>query len=162
MNFIEREMHRVAVEAAARLPLLAQDESIKNPVWAVRPRKNGRWRAYLDGNYWVTTGCRTEADAPVARRRDQAAGGREGRRPRVRRIPAAEAITGRQKAVERRKLKGAKVIRSTLKAWEPYVVGLHLRHLTDEKIAQICGSVGWEPFDTETLPVSVASFVSRN
>jgi hypothetical protein len=46
-------------------------------------------------------------------------------------------IAKRKKTVEKRKLKGAKVIVSTLKAIENHVRDLQLRHLTDEKMEEI-------------------------
>jgi integrase len=138
MNSTQKAMHRMAVEAAALMPSLQDGESVKDPVWAVRPRKDGNWRAYKDGAYWGTTGCKDESDAQEWLRlvRLQQEAERDGAFD-VRRIPVVEVIEGRKKAVDRQRLKGAAVIKSSLKALEPYVKDLQLRHLDDAKIEAI-------------------------
>jgi integrase len=152
MNFIDRQMHRAAVELAAQLPSLADGESIDPPVWVVRPRKDGCWRAYKDGVYWGTTGRKTEAGANEWLRTmllQQEA--EEDGVFDVRRVSVAAVIEARKKAVERKQLQGAKVIRSTLKAIEPHVKGLQLRHLSDEKIEAVCKAMAAEGYARDTI-----------
>jgi integrase len=133
MNYIEREMRRVEVELAARLPSLADGGSVKDPVWQVRPRKDGCWRVFKDGVYWGTTRCKEEADARqwlrifLLQRAAEADGVND-----VRRVPALVVIKHREKAVVRKGLRGAAVIASTLKALKRFVGQRQLRHLTDD------------------------------
>jgi integrase len=138
MNSVDREMHRVAVEAAARMAQLSEGGTFQDPVWVVRPRKDGNWRAFKNGVYWGTTGCKTEAEAKQWRvlmllQQEAEADGVHD----VRRVLVSTVVEDRRTAVVRKKLKGAKVIVSTMKAIEARLEGLQLRHLTDEKIKQV-------------------------
>ena len=138
MNYVDRQTHRTAVELAARLPQVEEGGSLGGDLWTVRPRKDGNWRAYLNGNYWGTTGEATLEGALkwLDIRSKQQEADEDGALD-VRRIPVATVIEQRQKAVVKRKLKGAAVIVSTLKAFKDYAQDLRLRHLTDEKMEGI-------------------------
>lgn len=152
MNFIERQRHRMDVELASKLPRLADGESIDPPVWAVRPRKDGNYRAYKDGVYWGTTGRKTEAGAKEWLRTMllQQEADEDGVFD-VRRVPVATVIQHRKDAIDRNKPLGAKVIVSTLKAIEPHVEALQLRHLTDKKIGEVGQAMAAEGYARDTV-----------
>ncbi|WP_456652985.1 tyrosine-type recombinase/integrase [Bradyrhizobium lupini] len=152
MNYVDRQMHRVAVELASKLPRLAEGESIDPPVWAVRPRKDGNYRAYKDGVYWGTTGRKTEAGANEWLRTMllQQEADEDGVFD-VRRVSVAVVIEARKKAVVKKGLLGAKVIVSTLKAIEEHVNKLQLRHLTDDKIGQVDTAMAAEGYSRDTI-----------
>lgn len=138
MNIVAKEMHRKALEAAALLPSIADGESIKSPAWKVRYRNDGCYRAYEGEIYRGTTGCKTREEAEewldlLLKQQEAEAEGITD----VRRSPLSAVIDTRRKAVVKRKLKGAKVICSTLNAIEEHVKDLQLRHLSDEKMEKI-------------------------
>jgi hypothetical protein len=120
------------------MPRVEDGGSIDPPVWTVRPRKDGNYRAYKDGVYWGTTGQKTEAGALnwLEMRRLQQEAEEDGVFD-VRRVPVATVIEERKNEVVKRDLKGAGVIVSTLKAIEPHMKDLQLRHLKNDRMDAI-------------------------
>lgn len=139
MNYVDREMRHLRMEVAAHQPQLAEGEKmIGTDIWKLQERKDGNVRAYLNGAYWGTTGCPTLplAQAWLEDMKWQHEAKLDGILD-VRRTSVQVVIAQRKNAVDKQKLKGRKVIASTLKAIEPYVKDLQLRHLTDEKMEEI-------------------------
>lgn len=146
MDIADREMRRALMEAAARLPQLAEGGSIKAPVYRLQQRNDGCWRWFENGKYGGTTGCKEEADARLwlATFKLQRNAEEDGLFD-VRRVSVTAVIEHRTKIMERRKKqaetkkkqRGPQVVISTLRAIEGHVEGLQLRHLSDEKIDEI-------------------------
>jgi integrase len=160
MNQVDRQMRFAALEAAVRVANLAEGGSIHLPTVAVRPRKDGNFRAYLGEAYLGTTSCATLAEAEqwrdtLIRQFEAEAEGIFD----VRRLPVSAAIEQRKKRVVKNGLKGAKVIVSTLKAIEPHLKGLRLHHLTDEKMEEIGEAMVAEGYAREYY-VNAARFLA--
>jgi hypothetical protein len=131
MNFFSKKLHEAAMDRVARLPSLLAGE--KEPAWTVAQRPTGYYALFRDGVYFKTTGLKKEEDALAFL--DQWKLEREAMRDGtvdVRRSPVPAIIEHRIKMVRKKKLRGAEVIASTLKALLPHVEGRQLRHLNDQ------------------------------
>lgn len=138
MNYIDRQKRLFELDLAAHLPQIVEGEKIPVQIWALRERKDGNVGAYLNGEYWGTTGCPTLplAEDWLKTVKDQEAAKLDGILD-VRRVSVAVVIEARKKAVVKKGLLGAKVIVSTLKAVEKHAGKLQLRQLTDEKVEEV-------------------------
>ncbi|MET4278545.1 MULTISPECIES: tyrosine-type recombinase/integrase [unclassified Bradyrhizobium] len=138
MNYVERQLHLAKVEQAARMPRVADGESLEPPKWRLQERKDGNVRLYKDGAYWGTLGVKTLADAQAKLELMllQEEADEDGVLD-VRRVMVSTIIARRKDQVVDEKLAGAKTISSTLGALEQRVAGLQLRRLSDVKIKEI-------------------------
>jgi hypothetical protein len=125
------------MERAVLLPSVADGEKLSPPRYEVRPRKKARWALFKDGAWDRSTGEKTKEDAErwlkvfVLQQEAEQEGIYD-----VRRASAAAIVEARNKAVDRRKLVSAPVIKSTLKALKPHLEGRKLRELTDDWVEE--------------------------
>lgn len=134
MNFIDKELHRAAMERAILLPSVADGERLGKTKWEARLRsQTGYWVLYKNGVYWGTTKTKDRAEAQrilnVHQLQEDA---REDNIVDCRRASAEEVIEHRIKAVHRLKIRSAPQIESTLKALKPHLAGKQLRQLDDD------------------------------
>jgi integrase len=133
MNRIDREFHRAEMERAVLLPSVADGEKLSPPRYEVRPRKKARWALFKDGAWDRSTGEKTKEDAErwlkVFLLQQEAV---EDGTFDVRRVSARAVLKGRQETVERKGLRSAAVIVSSLKALDVHVGARQLRNLDDD------------------------------
>lgn len=138
MNFVEREFHRAEMERAVLMPRVAEGERLAPPVYEVRPRKGARWKLFKDNKFVMSTGEKTKEGAErwlkvyLLQREAE-----DDAIYDVRRASAAAILDHRFKAVDRKRLVSAPVIKSTLKALAPYLQGKQLRDLTDDWVEEV-------------------------
>jgi integrase len=133
MNRIDMEFRRAEMERAALMPFVGDGERLSPPRYEVRLRPSGYRALFKDGVYVRTTGEKTEEAAQrwlkVFLLQQEAV---EDGTFDVRRVSARAVLKERQETVERKGLKSAAVIVSSLKALEVHVGDRQLRQLTDE------------------------------